>query len=174
MPIVYCIRNKYTNQIIYIGSTIQRLLCMRKGDHKKQAIIKPLPVHKYIEQNGSWDNFIFECLEELEIVDIIDLRKREQYYIDIHSPSQNKVRAFTTHEQFLERKRNSQKIYRLNHKQEYTQAQKESKRNYDKKRIETHINCPCGGTYTLQNKTNHFSRLIHKKYETENNKISKS
>ena len=32
------------------------------------------------------------------------------------------------------------------------------------KRCSTHIDCPCGGKYTGQNKTNHYKSDLHNKY----------
>ena len=78
----------------------------------------------------------------------------------------NTSTPIATHEEYLERKRMQSRKWRKEHP-EYLEIMKNSEANkrYIEKRCSTKIECPCGGIYTMQNKTNHFSRQIHKRYE---------
>jgi hypothetical protein len=167
---VYGVRETATNTIVYVGSSEQRLFCMRKGDHTKPSV-KSRPIHVYVAENGGWDAFEFECLEEGEFETTQALRMREQDWIDKLTPSQNHQRAYRSHEDYLADKRTQQAAFRATHP------------NYHRRyagrvtpsvmaRCSTKIACPCGGTYSLQNKSNHFSRQIHKAYEAHSHQVA--
>lgn len=170
--IVYGIKDIRSGDLIYVGSTRQRLLCMRKGDHTKPTK-KQRPVHLYIADHGGWDAYTFECLEDGEFETLTDLRKKEQEWIDKLTPSQNHVRAYLSRDQYLENKRRDQAAFRQAHPH-YHRQYADKRKEYDAKRCQTRIQCACGGTYTLQNKTNHFSRQIHKRYEVSSYQIAES
>jgi hypothetical protein len=168
---IYGIRDTRDERLIYIGSTQQRLLCMRKGDHTKPST-KKRPIHLYVADHGGWDFFRFECLYEGEFETVTDLRKTEQEWITRFNPPQNHQRAYLSREQYLADNREHQAKFRKAHPgyyQKYAEKQKER----DAKRCETRVQCQCGGTYTLQNKSNHFSRQIHKRYEISLAEITK-
>lgn len=167
---IYGIRETATDTLIYIGSTAQRLLCMRKGDHTKPSV-KPRPIHHYVAQNGGWEAFKFECLEEGEFETKEDLVKREQEFIAQHSPSQNRQRAYRSPEQKREDNRIKQQRFRETHPAYHTRYE-ETRREHDRRRMTTHVECPCGGRYTLQNKSNHFSRQKHKDYEVHSRQVA--
>jgi hypothetical protein len=167
---IYAVRETSTNTIIYVGSTQQRLLCMRKGDHTKPSV-KSRPIHQYVSEHGGWDAFAFECLEEAEFETKGDMLKREQEFIVLHAPSQNHRRAHLTAEEKKETLRLKQQRFRENHP-DYHNRYAEQRRMRDQRRMETQVVCPCGGRYTLQNKSNHFSRLKHKDYEVQTGTIN--
>jgi hypothetical protein len=163
--IVYGIREVSTNTIIYIGSTRQRLLCMRKGDHTKPSV-KSRPIHEYIKSKGGWNGYVFETIEEGEFESKIDLLKKEQEWINNLTPSQNCKSAFVDYNKYLQRKRDNQKIFRQNHPS-YHNRYSEQRKERDNKRMQTKIECECGGTYTLQNKSKHFKTKKHLTYNNE-------
>ena len=85
--IIYCIKSINSN-IIYIGSTIQPL-AIRKSKHiyDSKKPLRAKPIHRFINKNGSWSNFVFEKLEQKEYENINELREEEfkiihQYKID--------------------------------------------------------------------------------------------
>jgi hypothetical protein len=160
---VYGIRETKTGQIVYVGSTQQRLLCMRKGDHTKPSV-NARPIHAYVAEQGGWGNFVFECLEEGEFETKIDLRKREQEWLVQLAPPQNHQRAYRSHEEYLADKRKQQAVFRKNNPDYHKRYADRIYPNVAV-RCSTRVECPCGGHYTLQNKSNHFSRQIHKTYE---------
>ena len=64
--IIYMIRSLNSNHI-YIGSTIQSL-SIRKSKHMYDSK-KPLrskPIHKFVNDNDGWDNFVMEKLNCLD------------------------------------------------------------------------------------------------------------
>lgn len=159
--IVYAILNK-ENIIVYVGSTQQALLCMRKGDHTKpKSEEKKQPFHFYVEENGGWVNFTFKILEEGEFNNIIQLRIRERFYYDLYKPIGNIKKPYISDEERKQNKRNDAKRFREAHP-DYEKKYEKNKKEYAKKRCETTIDCYCGKTYKKQNKTNHFKTKHHK------------
>ena len=75
--IIYCIRSLNSN-MIYIGSTIQPL-AIRKSKHiyDSKKPLRAKPIHRFINKNGGWSNFVFEKLEQKEYENIKELREEE-------------------------------------------------------------------------------------------------
>lgn len=172
---VYEINQKNTNESIYIGSTTGKYFCLRKGDHCKPYTMKRnrnRHLYDYIRDNGNWDNFDFLILYENDDIEKEHLLNLEKDFIKNKNPKCNKFSPISTNEEYLVRKRKDQKKWRQNHP-EYMEKRKTmpSQIKSQEKRCLTKIECPCGGKYTLQNKTNHFSRNIHKQYENKKSKI---
>jgi hypothetical protein len=172
---VYAINSKNTQERIYIGSTTGKYFCLRKGEHTRPSTTKyrgnSNNLYGYIHENGGWDQFVFEILKEYIEIDKKQLLLIEKEYIETLNPKCNIIRPIRTYEEHLENAREKGKRYRQKHP-EYNEKNKarESHKRYVEKRCSTKIECECGGRYTLQNKTNHFSRQIHKKYEDEKGK----
>jgi hypothetical protein len=129
-------------------------------------------LYTYIQNNGGWENFKFNIIIQFDSINKQELLTLEKQYIIEKSPIANTIKPIETREEYLQRKRIQLKKFRKEHP-EYLikQKQQKSQIEYTKKRCSTKINCECGGTYTLQNKTNHFSRKIHKEYENKKVKI---
>lgn len=166
---VYEIIQKETNKSIYIGSTTGKYFCLRKCLHTRPSNItsgRQPKLYGFIQENGSWEKFQFNILREFENIDKKELLTIEKQYISERLPLCNTIKPIETHEEFLERKRIQSQKWRQTHP-EYLDKLKnsESSKRYQAKRCSTKIECPCGGLYTLQNKSNHFSRQIHKQYE---------
>ena len=173
---IYKITNKTTTEIVYIGSTTGKYFCIRKCDHMRphtQTKLSHMPLYSYIKNNGGWINFEFGILHELENIDKIQLLTLEKEEIKFYNPICNINSPITTYEERLEQKRITAKKWRDNNPEiimKYTENRNktESYKKCVELRCKTKIECPCGGKYTLQNKTNHFSRNKHKKYEEKN------
>lgn len=80
----------------YIGSTID--LNKRIEYHKRDATEENRPLYKsykyqYIRENGGFENWIFEILEEREFEDRRELTLLEQFYMYIHKPSLNIIKS---------------------------------------------------------------------------------
>tara|TARA_R110000787_G_scaffold85617_1_gene182560 strand:+ start:929 stop:1390 length:462 start_codon:yes stop_codon:yes gene_type:complete len=71
---------KITNgELNYYGSTTKKYLSQRLAGHKYSVKINPsLSVNEIL----IYDNYTIELIEELEIIDLKELRKREKYYIE--------------------------------------------------------------------------------------------
>jgi hypothetical protein len=173
---IYAITEKDLLEYIYIGSTTGKYFCLRKGEHTRPSTTKSgkqKHLYGYIKEKGGWERFQFDILFNSEVdIEKTNLRKIERQYIETHNPKCNKFNPIETYEEKLERKRKQLKKWRKDNP-DYLIKNKErqSQIEYTKRRCSTKIDCACGGKYTLQNKTNHFSRNIHKKYEEERIKI---
>jgi hypothetical protein len=166
---IYEIIESENNKIIYIGSTTGKYFCLRKGEHTRPSTLKSgrqPSLYNYINDSGGWDKFKFNIIRFFENIDKNELLTLEKQYIVEKSPISNKFSPIETDEEYSERKKLYQRKWRKEHP-DYLVKHKNMKSQieYTKKRCSTKINCECGGTYTLQNKTNHFSRNIHKEYE---------
>ena len=85
---IYFIKNKINNNL-YIGSTT-RDIYKRLEEHKRDIIKYPnFKLYKAMKRNNP-DNFYIILVEELEIVNIKELRNREGDYIKLIKPSLNK------------------------------------------------------------------------------------
>jgi len=168
---IYQIIDKESNEIIYIGSTTGKYFCLRKGEHTRPSTTKSNrqpKLYNYVQEKGGWDKFMFDIILKIDTIDKIDLRLSEKKYIQERNPKCNSFNPIETEEEHKERKRLQSKKWRTLHP-EYNEISKnrESQKRYIEKRCSTKIECECGGKYTLQNKTNHFSRNIHKEYENK-------
>ena len=159
------------DEVIYVGSTKRQYFCQRKGDHTKPTTAtqghQPI-LQNYVKENGGWNNFTFEVIEEYEDILHTELLQREKHFINLLKPKCNVKSPLETKEEHNKRKyeEHQQRMLNPEYKQRYYDKQKQmqSHIDYTIKRCSTVINCECGGTYTLQNKTNHFKRNIHKIY----------
>lgn len=82
---------------IYVGST--KNIHQRAYNHYLTSInpnSKEYNVKKnvYIRENGGWDNFELVKLCDFEYTERVELRKKEQEYIDALKPSLNQFRAY--------------------------------------------------------------------------------
>lgn len=157
---VYRITRKTDNHLIYIGSTFGQYFCMR-GHTKPSAQSKHQNLYGYISENGGWDNFQIQIVSEYETLE--DTRNEEKRLILELQPTCN-VQHKKTKEQKQHQRNQWQKEYFAKNPEQKAKARDRNKAN-DILRQEIHIECPCGGKYTAQNKTNHFKRNIHKQYE---------
>ena len=107
---VYKIINE-NNEIVYIGSTAQKL-CKRYSTHEYKS-----PNHKII----LIENYPCNSKEELCM--------REQQIIEQHNNLLNQIRAYQTKEQRKEQKKEKDKLYRENNKDIIKQKQKEYREN---------------------------------------------
>lgn len=89
---VYKISNSVDNEI-YIGSTALNLQ-LRLYFHKQCA--KKFPMRRVYNHfnNIGWDKISIECLESFECNSKLELRKKEQFYMDMLNPSLNSAKAY--------------------------------------------------------------------------------
>lgn len=122
---IYEIKCNETNEI-YIGSTIQTIKA-RMNQHRQ---IKRCASKQIIERN----NYVVNILEEVEFIDINDLRIKEQYYIDT-TTCINKMKAFyTVEDKELNKIKNKDKI------KEYYEVNKNKILEYKKQYYQNKIN----------------------------------
>lgn len=123
--IIYEIKCNETNEI-YIGSTTQSIK-QRMKTHRRDNICISKQI---IERN----NYSVNILEELEFIDIKDLRIREQYYIDT-TICINKINSYRSYEESLEYQKEYYEINKNEIKdkmKEYHEANKDKIKEYMK------------------------------------------
>ena len=89
--IIYSIKSLST-KVIYIGSTKQPIN-VRKSKHIYDSkIIKRMkPVHKFVNENGTWDNYQFSIIVEEDFNSIIELRLKERKIIEDYKQNQDYI-----------------------------------------------------------------------------------
>lgn len=165
---VYKIIRKTDECLIYIGSTFGQYFCLRSCAHTKPSSLtngKQKNLYGFISENGGWDNFQIEIMNQYETLE--ETRTQEINLIQHLKPICN-VQHKKTKEEKQQHRNEYQKQYLADHPEQY-QKRLEYGRAAGVLRQEIHIDCPCGGRYTLQNKTNHYKRKIHQDYETSKN-----
>jgi group I intron endonuclease len=121
---VYKIINNLNNEI-YVGSTCERLLSRRMGNHKcdaKKETCKSRPLYKHMNELGA-ENFRIVSLEDYKCDTIDQLQSREQYYIDLLKPVYNMHQA----------------VHSPEYRQQYREANKERISAMKKQYRSTHL-----------------------------------
>lgn len=99
---IYSIKHKNNNEVYYIGSTTRKYFCERKREHikhnentKEKYKSNWLSLYNIIIENGGWNNFIFDILEQYE--NPLEKKQRliiEQHFIFLYNPKCNKNKTF--------------------------------------------------------------------------------
>lgn len=116
---IYLIRNKDNENLIYVGSTIEIYLSKRFNKHKYQ---KCCSLYQYInnpDNNTNWNEWYIELYEEFPCENKLQLCKRENEIIR-EKATINKIGYRTE-----EIRKQKEKEYRENHKEEIKLKQKE-------------------------------------------------
>jgi hypothetical protein len=122
--IIYQISNSDLPDYIYIGSTEN--FKQRKYQHKIDCINnKNLKIYKIINDNGGWDCWEMNPIEDYNCETKLEARIREQYWIDIKKANLNSINAFGLNKDKI---KECQKEY----KKEYYQQNKDKKKEYQK------------------------------------------
>ena len=131
----------------YVGSSkdfIERKRSHKYNCNNPNSQQYNLKLYQYIRENGGFDNWKFETLEEKEFETKKDRRIREQYYINLLRPTLNIKDAI----------QNEEKL------KQYIKTKGE------KRRIQ--IICACGGKTNRGHKKQHEKTEKHIKYITIN------
>jgi group I intron endonuclease len=158
--VVYAIVCKNENiKDMYVGSSSN--FEQRKRDHKSDCYNVNRhhynrKVYKFIRDNGGFDNFKFEILEEVCCENKQELRSRERYFLEQLGASLNSHVPSRTQKEY-------KKKYREENREETQEYNKKYyKENQDK--LKEKINCECGGRYTRPHKAKHFKSKKHQHY----------
>jgi hypothetical protein len=115
-------------------------------------------VYQVIRECGGWFNWDVVVVEEYKAQNKNELHSRERYWIETLKPTLNKCVPTRTSQEY-------KKQYNAEHKDEINLRQKQY-RNEHKDEIalkaSVKVNCPCGGRYTVQQKSVHLKTKIHK------------
>lgn len=104
---------------VYIGSSknfITRIDRHRTNTHNQNSRKYNYKLYKTIRDNGDWDNWSIEPLETFEMIDDIELLKKENDYIDFYKDNLNCKRAYLSPEDKKKYKHIYNKQYYLKNK----------------------------------------------------------
>ena len=181
---IYKIFNIITDEI-YVGSTIQSLnvrLIKHKDDANRDKQYQTT-ISKLMKELGS-EHFYIELVEACPCNSRDELNAKEGHWIRQLKTINKQIMGRSRKEHYQDNKiqiqENSKeynKQYKLDNKEhileqnkEYYQRTKEQQQEYQKSdKVKewknTKVACPCGGSYTLCHKAEHFNCGRHLKYE---------
>lgn len=115
----------------YVGSTTN--FSVRKSTHKAHCITENkapynYKVYRFIRENGGFENFKFEILEECEVETKKDLQRKEQEYYNQLKPTLNENSPFIEDYIIYQREYYKNK-YTNYHKQRYQERKDEYKKS---------------------------------------------
>jgi group I intron endonuclease len=134
MGIIYKI---YNDEWCYIGSTLD--LKKREREHKCRCNNEKCNEYNYqlyqtIRDNGGWDNFKMEIVQKFNYnITKVELRKKEQFYINLLNPNMNSCNAYISKEERLEQMKQYQEDNKeqiKENKKQYQQDNKEKAKQY--------------------------------------------
>ena len=176
---IYTIRCRNNDSFIYVGSTIQSL-SQRWAGHKKHSKTRQhLLLYSTIDNN--WDDWYIELYENFSCENKEQLNKREGEIIRLIGNLNSRIAGRTNKEY---EKDNEE--YRREYKKEYNnknaeilklkraekadEAIERAKKYYEtnKEKVNTKIECECGGHYLLRSKNRHIETKKHQEYLIEN------
>jgi len=133
---LYCKDTSITD--VYIGST--KNFNNRKIKHKSNCNNENtrqynFKLYVFIRNNGGWDNWDFEIIEE-NIQDKVQALVREKYYIQLFSSSLNCYSPFRTEEEFKEYHKEQNKEYREKNEEKFKEYHKKYFKEYREKNKE--------------------------------------
>jgi len=116
---------------MYIGSTSNynaRMAC-----HKHQIKFNSQSkIYKTINENGGVEAFKFDILQTYNNLDKLELRKKENEFIDLFKPSMNSIKAYITEEERKQHNNKAVKRHRANN-EEYVKKCKERSKAFREK-----------------------------------------
>ena len=148
----------------YVGST--KSFRHRKYSHKQNCINEKAngynrKLYKTIRENGGWENWRMVILEECGQITFTQARiKEEQHRVTLNA-TLNMQRCHLTEEERIECKKEYNKEYRENNKEQIKEYNKEYREN-NKEQINQRITCECGKEYTFKDKARHEQSRMHK------------
>ena len=168
----------------YICSTYDKN--KRKKDHKSNCNNEncepyDYKVYKFIRENGGWDTWTFEVIQEFPCDNEEQLRIQEQYYYDLLKPTLNTNRPYVSEE---EMKKYKAKYYQDN-REEFAKYYQDNREDIFKRRAiyreknreellkknKIKHNCECGVIFVLVSKSRHIKTKKHQNFI--NQKVSK-
>ena len=169
--------NDTTIKDMYIGHTTQ--FTKRKHQHKIRCCNPNNPKHhfkvyKFIRDNGHWENWNMILIDTLPCEGKLDALKKEREIYEELKPSLNVLRPLTTDEEKLydmrqQTLKSNAKVCqdRINNPEKYKEIDRNSYLKRRDKVLEnnrTKVDCSCGGSYTLSNKSEHLKTKKHQQY----------
>lgn len=140
---IYKLCSSHTDKV-YVGSTCERLLCMRFSGHRRSYRHWQKGKYRFVSSFDiiKYPDAYIELVESYPCNNKDELRQREGYWIKQLDCVNRRIEG------------RSMKQYRIDNK----------KQIQEKRNVKT--DCPCGGRYTHPNKAKHMKSKKHQKYRT--------
>lgn len=150
----------------YVGSTTD--FVKRRYDHKwncdNSKYKKYYKLYRFINNNGGWNNFNMQVIEQYPCNCKEELHRREGYFIRLLNCSLNAMIAGRTVKEYRIDKKDEQKQYRVDNREKIL-AQKKHYYNQNKEHLlikqKQPYTCICGKTLTIGNKSRHCKSKKH-------------
>ena len=167
--VIYCIscRDKTITEC-YVGSSAN--FEKRKLRHKDRCNNlnqhgHNYKVYQFIRENGGWDNFEINEIENYPCQNEIELNIRENYWMDILQSSLNcrKAPVFKNIKEWREANIEHIKQYSEDNREKRKERHVANKEQLSEKRKEK-MTCQCGKTFRKASKARHDKTQIHIKF----------
>ena len=162
----------------YVGSTTD--FRRRRYNHKRSCNNENdkrynSNLYKTIRENGGWEKFKFESIENYPCNNHREQFLREQYWINELKPNVNNRNAYTDmkeynkeyHVNHKEKNNAKDKEYYQNHKEERTEYYKEYREKNKEEiseRNKKKFNCDCGSVVRTRDKLQHYKTKKHQAF----------
>ena len=170
---LYCIRSYKTDEI-YIGSTMQKYISQRFGDHLKhyrkylRGERTYISSFKIIELGDAYVELIEDCGD----ISVMELRKKEGEKIRDEKNCVNKYIAGRSQREYveenIEKLKEYKKDYYCENRDKIMKRSTEYNKKNNKKRCEK-IKCVCGVLYSKANKNKHVKTQKHMSFLNAHN-----
>ena len=120
MFVIYCIYNDIYPNHFYVGHT--KNFKNRKKDHKNRCNNPTnerynLKVYQFIRENGGWENWTMELLEDLGDITEDDAEFREEYWRVFLQADLNSYRAYRTEQERIQQKKDLCKAWKIENRE---------------------------------------------------------
>jgi len=120
---------------VYIGSSTN--LYMRKSLHKSRCNNEKdksydFKLYKFIRENGGYDNWQFDVLEEVKCNSKLELHTKERYHIELHDNNLNRVIPTRSDKEYREDNKTKIKKYREDNKEKIKKYREDNKEKIKK------------------------------------------
>ena len=141
---------------IYVGSSKDVEYRMKKHksacNNVKEKNRYNLKVYQFIREHGGWEKWQYHIIEEFDVYDKKELKKREDYWMLELNSTLNSCRA-----------NHSKRDYYITHR-EAKIAETKKYRDENIVKLRTDNYCECGGRYKFENRHGHFKSKRCTKY----------
>lgn len=162
---IYCIRCKDKSIIDeYVGSSVHPT--SRKSNHKLNCSNPNrkdynIPLYQFIRNNGGWNNWEFIILEKFPCNDIVELRIRERYWIELRQSTLNYDIPTRTKQEYYEENYINNKGEIYERKKAYNDNYRTENKIKINEKAKEKITCECGSIFRKSDLSKHLRTNKH-------------
>ena len=120
---IYCKDAECTH--FYIGHSTNFIL--RKNVHKFYSKTKNSNLYKYIRENGGWENFVMEKIDDFPCETKREAHQREREFIECLEPELNENVPLRTYKELRLKNKEKYNLYMKEYMKKYYRTQKAKK-----------------------------------------------